>query len=125
MKWFTAKIVFGIHHSSQEAITQYDEQIRVIKARDEHEAFLKARMLGVREEYSFTNENEEEVSWTFVDVTDLTEMDELTDGMEIYSRIHETDSREQYIRFVHDKALQLSLRMDKHEAPQPVFASSL
>jgi hypothetical protein len=123
MKWFTAKIVFGIHHSSKDAITQYDEQIRVIKARDEHEAFLKARMLGVREEYSFTNENDEEVSWEFVDVTDLSEINELTDGMELYSRIHETDSREQYIRFVHDKALQLSHRMDRLEIPHSVVVS--
>ncbi|HCP93789.1 MAG TPA: DUF4288 domain-containing protein [Bacteroidetes bacterium] len=122
MKWFTAKIVFGIHHSSQEAITQYDEQIRAIQARDEHEAFLKARMLGVREEYSFTNENNEEVGWRFVDVTDLVEMDELKDGMEIYSRIHETDSREQYIQFVHDKALQLSMRMGQHEVHKPAYA---
>lgn len=123
MKWFTAKIVFGIHHSSQEAITQYDEQIRMIQARDEHEAFLKSRMLGVREEYSFVNENEEEVRWEFVDVTDLSEISELKDGMELYSRIHEIDPREQYIRFVHDKALQLSHRMDQLEIPHAVVIS--
>lgn len=123
MKWFTAKIVFGIHHSSQEAITQYDEQIRMIQARDEHEAFLKSRLLGVREEYSFVNENEEEVRWEFVDVTDLSEISELRDGMELYSRIHETDPREQYIRFVHDKALQLSHRMDQLEIPHSVVIS--
>lgn len=123
MKWFTAKIVFGIHHSSQDAITQYDEQIRLIQARDEHEAFLKSRLLGVREEYSFVNENEEEVRWEFVDVTDLAEISELKDGMELYSRIHEIEPKEQYIRFVHDKALQLSNRMDQLEIPHAVVIS--
>jgi hypothetical protein len=49
-------------------------------------------------------------------------MDELKDGMEIYSRIHETDSREQYIQFVHDKALQLSMRMGQHEVHKPAYA---
>lgn len=123
MKWFTAKIVFGIHHCSQDAITQYDEQIRLIQARDEHEAFLKSRLLGVREEYSFVNENEEEVRWEFVDVTDLAEISELKDGMELYSRIHEIEPKEQYIRFVHDKALQLSNRMDRLETPHAVVIS--
>ena len=118
MKWFTAKIVFGIHHSSQEAITQYDEQIRLIQARDDHEAFLKSRMLGVREEYSFFNENDEEVRWEFVDVTDLSEITELRDGIEIYSRIHETDSREHYIQYVHDKALNLTNRIDQLDVPR-------
>lgn len=127
MKRFIAKIVFGIHNDAQLAINQFDEQIRLIEARDEHEAIVKSKMLGVREEYSFFNENEEEVKWEFINVTDIYELDELKDGIELYSRIHETDAQESYIRYVNDKALQLEDKVAKAEAdslPQfPAFAS--
>jgi hypothetical protein len=127
MKRFITKIVFGIHNSTLNTITQFDEQIRLIEARDEYEALLKAKMLGVREEYTFMNENEEEVKWEFINVTDMYELNELKDGLELYSRIHETDSQEYYIRFVNDKALQLEDKMARAEAdtePQfPAFAS--
>jgi hypothetical protein len=127
MKRFIAKIVFGIHNGSLAAMTQFDEQIRLIEAHDEHEAIVKAKMLGVREEYSFLNENEEEVKWEFINVTDIYPLDELKDGLELYSRIHETDVQEHYIRYVNDKALQLEDKIAKAEAdslPQfPAFAS--
>jgi hypothetical protein len=127
MKRFIAKIVFGIHNDALNTINQFDEQIRLIEARDEHEAIVKSKMLGVREEYSFFNENEEEVKWEFINVTDIYELNELKDGLELYSRIHETDAQESYIRYVNDKALQLEEKVAKAEAdslPQfPAFAS--
>jgi hypothetical protein len=127
MKRFIAKIVFGIHNSTFNIITQFDEQIRLIEARDEYEAFLKSKMLGVREEYSFLNENDDEVKWEFINVSDIYQLDDLKDGLELYSRIHETDHQEHYIRYINDKALQLEDRMAKAEAdsePQfPAFAS--
>lgn len=127
MKRFIAKIIFGIHNSPLNVITQFDEQIRLIEARDEHEALLKSKLLGVREEYSFLNENDEEVKWEFINVTEIYELNELKDGMELYSRIHETDSQEHYIRFVNDKALQLEDKVAKSETDSqhqfPAFAS--
>lgn len=127
MKRFIAKIIFGIHNSRLNVITQFDEQIRLIEARDEHEALLKSKLLGVREEYSFLNENDEEVKWEFINVTEIYELNELKDGMELYSRIHETDSQEHYIRFVNDKALQLEDKVAKSESDSqhqfPAFAS--
>ncbi len=98
--WFIAKLVFGIHQSSQAVITQFDEQLRLIEAKDKLEALIKSRMIGIREENTFTNEQSGEVRWEFVDVVELRLISEFKDGMEICSRIDEHDPADSYIGYV-------------------------
>ena len=98
--WFIAKLIFGIHQPHQTAVTQFDEQLRLIKAKDKLEALLKARMIGIKEEHVFTNDQSGEVHWEFVDVVELRLVDEFKDGMELCSRIEEHDSADSYTEYV-------------------------
>lgn len=98
--WFIAKLIFGIHLPHQSVVTQFDEQLRLIEAKDKLEALLKARMIGIKEEHTFTNEESNEVHWEFVDVVELRWVDEFKDGMELCSRIDEHESADSYREYV-------------------------
>ena len=108
MNWYIAKLVFSINHQSKHAPTQFDEQLRLIDAKDNLEALMKARMLGIKNESTYTDENEIEVTWSFVDVIELREINMLEDGMEIHSRIDEHDAFDKYTDFVKHRGQLLS-----------------
>jgi hypothetical protein len=116
MNWYITKIIFDIKVGEGGPATEFDEQMRFISARNENEAFLKARLIGVREEDSFVNSNFKNVKWEFIDVADLKQVGDLTDGMEIYSRIHETEAAESYIRFVQKRAAEIEKQAHQHIA---------
>jgi hypothetical protein len=104
MNWYLAKIVFRIicgdgHHSPQ-----FDEQLRLIGATDDDEAFYKAQSLGIQEEDVFLNVEQKQVKWQFINVSELYRLSALIDGAELYSSIRETDEADEYINIVHKKA---------------------
>ena len=113
MNWYLAKIIFGICLNENKQITQFDEQLRIISARNENEAFLKARMIGVREEDSFVNEKHRPVKWEFIDVAELSLVSELKDGIELYSCIHEREEAEGYVHYVQQKASSIEGRIQQ------------
>lgn len=98
--WYISKLIFAIHHQHKNILTQFDEQLRLIEAKDKMEALIKARMIGIKEEHTFTTENELEVRWEFIDIVELRLIDNFTDGMEIHSRIDEHEAVEPYTDFV-------------------------
>jgi hypothetical protein len=102
--WYISKLVFNINVAGNNA-AQFDEQLRLIAASSAEEAFFKARALGRNEEASFVNSNEKKISWKFIDVTDVSPIDQLNDGAELYSSTHETDEADSYIKFVRHKAM--------------------
>lgn len=85
-------------------MAQFDEQLRLIAAADEDEAFEKAASIGKDEEDSFYNLKQQLVRWQFINVSELYHLNELIDGAEMYSRISEVDNAEAYITFVHRRA---------------------
>jgi hypothetical protein len=103
-KWYIAKLVFSVVTGNGNHTPQFDEQLRLIEARNLNEAFLKARLIGGREEEAFITEDLNAVKWQFVDIGDLKEMPPLKDGAEIYSRLFEMDDAETFVRFVHHRA---------------------
>ena len=105
MKWFISKIVFRISAENTEQKPQFDEQLRLIVADSAEEAFLKARVIGINQEDSFLNDSEKLVKWEFINVADIMPLNELEDGMEIYSQIHETEEDRSYIHCIHQKAI--------------------
>jgi hypothetical protein len=109
MNWYIAKIVFNIAAEGGDHKPQFDEQLRLINAEDEEEAFLKARTIGLNEEDSFVNDNKKKVKWEFINVSELIPLKTIEDGIELYSRIHETEEANSYINFVHQKAISLRL----------------
>jgi len=107
MKWYVAKLVFKICNGGR---PQFDEHLRLIEASNFEEAFLKARMLGLREEVSFLTDSHQPVRWEFVNVPDLYPISCLADGIELHSNIREEDQAEAYVRSVHQKAVNIQLR---------------
>lgn len=109
MNWYIAKIVFNITAEGGVNKTQFDEQLRLINADSTEEALLRARTIGLSEEDSFYNDKKKTVKWEFVNVAELLPIKKLEDGMELYSRIYETEEANSYINFVHQKAISLRL----------------
>jgi Domain of unknown function (DUF4288) len=104
MNWYLTKIVYQIICGDGNHTPQFDEQLRLIAAPDEQEAFYKAQRIGITEEESFFNEKKDLVKWRFIDVCELYKLSELIDGAEIYSRVQETDDASRFISMVKSKA---------------------
>lgn len=104
MKWFVAKIVFRIYSEGAKA-SQFDEQLRIIAAADFDQAFLKARVLGISEEETLLTDKKKTLRWEFINVCELIPLEELKDGAEIYSSVHETSDSNSYVSLVHRRAV--------------------
>jgi hypothetical protein len=115
MNWYIAKIVFNISAENTKHKPQFDEQLRLIAADDAEEAFIKARTLGISEEDSFLNDQQNRVRWEFINVAEILPVRDLTDGTELYSHIHEAEEAEPYIHTVHQKAIFIRMKA------KPVF----
>ncbi|HEX2606247.1 MAG TPA: DUF4288 domain-containing protein [Flavisolibacter sp.] len=104
MKWFLAKLVYRIICGNGEHTAQFDEQLRLIHAENQEQAYDKAYQFGIREEETFFNQKQQLVQWKFINVSELLTLHELVDGAEVYSRINEVDDGHSYTTFVHQKA---------------------
>jgi hypothetical protein len=104
MHWYLSKIIFRIICGDGQHTPQFDEQLRLIAARDEEEAFKKAFDLGEKEQDRFFNEDRKLVQWKFINVAELYRLSGLLDGAEMYSRIQETDDPEGYIDLANRRA---------------------
>ena len=104
MNWYLAKIVFRIICGTGNHTPQFDEQLRLIKASNEDEAFDKARGIGIQEQDEFYNEQEKLVQWKFINIAELYKLSGLLDGAELYSRIQESDDADLYIELTNKKA---------------------
>ena len=105
MNWYISKIVFRISAECTDHVPQFDEQLRLISAESEEEAFFKARALGLAEEDAFFNDQNRMVKWEFINVAEIVALQKLEDGTEIYSHIHETNEARSYIQHIHRKAI--------------------
>jgi len=119
MKWYLAKIVYRIICADGNHMPQFDEQLRLIEAEDDMHAFQKARIMGDREEDNFLNDHKQPVQWKFIDVSELTEIQGLVDGLELHSKICEEENGENYVRgvrnrakYLHEKCLQKTFQMN-------------
>ena len=93
-KWFIATLIIRsrVGNNSNEA-QLCDEQVRLIKAPDEDTAYAKASELGKEEEVSYQNEYGQIVTWEFIGLADLEELDAtIRDGTEIRSRLFHNDN---------------------------------
>lgn len=107
MNWFLAKIVYRIICGEGDHTPQFDEQLRLIAAKNEEEALRKAYAIGHQEEDCFYNTSEKLVQWKFINVAELFGITEMIDGAEVYSRIEEKDNGDQYTELIHRRAAYL------------------
>ena len=104
MNWYLAKLVYRIICGDGHHTPQFDEQLRLIEATHEEEAFDKARDIGIQEQDTFYNQQRKLVQWKFINVSELHILGGLLDGAELYSRIQETDNADRYIELTNNKA---------------------
>ena len=107
MNWYLTKMVFRIICGEGIHTAQFDEQLRLIAAETKEQAFHKAQLLGIKSEELFFNQQEQLVQWRFISVSEIYQLQELIDGAELYSRVHETPDADSYLKFVHAKAEQI------------------
>lgn len=119
MKWYLAKIVYRIICGDGNHTPQFDEQLRLVEAEDDMHAFQKARIMGDMEEDNFLNNEYKPVHWKFIDVSELHSLDNLVDGVELYSKICEEENAENYIssinhraKYLHEICLQKTFQMN-------------
>ena len=79
-----------------EKLVQFDEQLRLVFAEDDLQAFTKAQRMGEREQYVLPLLKEQSLSWKFLFVTDLYKLENMTDGAEVFSRITDADDGDNY-----------------------------
>lgn len=104
MNWYIAKIVYQIMIDNGEYAPQFEEQLRLIHATDKEEALRKANDFGEKEESLFYNYQDEPVFWKFIDVSELHPINELNDGLQLYSHIEQPEYAENYLALMQSKA---------------------
>jgi hypothetical protein len=97
-------MIFRIICGDGDHTPQFDEQLRLIEAPNEQDAFVKAQNLGLRESDAFINAKEQQVQWKFINIAELYKVNEFINGAELYSRIYETDNADEYINVINRKA---------------------
>lgn len=99
--WYVATLIMRciVGNNHQGPVT-CDEQIRVIHATDDNEAYEKAVRLGAQQQDVYQNSYGEPVSWEFVGLANLEELlaDAILDGTEIRGRIFSADDPAKIVR---------------------------
>jgi len=110
MNWYLSKLIFSIEPAEQGNKAQFDEQLRLVQSSNEADAYFKAKQIGKSIQSEFENEEKENVQWRFVDVSEVIEIKEIKDGMEVYSTTHETYEKENFINSVLQKGIAIQSR---------------
>jgi hypothetical protein len=113
MNWYLTKVVFRIISDKGNHTPQFDEQLRLVKATNEQEAFAKAHAIGLKEEDSFQNSDSKMVRWSFINVAGIQHISAFEDGMELYSGIKETEDAEGYTCMIDNMAKEIASRVIK------------
>lgn len=95
MNWYIVKMVFQIVNESLKL--QFDEQIRLIEAEDESDAFNKSEIVGLQEEANFLSESGQMVNWKFKAITCIKPIKNLEHGTELWSSIFEKEPSERFL----------------------------
>ena len=89
MQSYVAQVIFRIKCSSPDT-EQYDEQWRLIFARDEREALDQALQVAREEEVTFVDRHGRTVAWQLVAVKDLQPL-EMKQGSLLFSSVKEVE----------------------------------
>ncbi|MCE3228554.1 MAG: hypothetical protein K0S32_3105 [Bacteroidetes bacterium] len=110
MNWFLVKLIFSVDSEQPVLNAQFDEQLRLIKATNESDAYFKAKQLGKTLQTNFLSEKGEAIAWRFVDVNEVITLSDIKDGMEVYSSTYETSEKENFINSVLQKGIAIQSR---------------
>lgn len=114
MNWYMTKVVFRIICDDGHHKPQFDEQLRLIYAPSEKEAYEKARKIGYNEEDTFLNDNQRKIEWKFIDVSELHQVSALIDGAELYSKVLEVDHGDIYAEIIKKRSAHIRLNFESN-----------
>lgn len=114
--WYLVKLIYCIDVNFGSNKKQFDEQLRLLEAINYTEAIIKAKMFGVKNEFEINQPNANHVKWSFIDILEIKQLDNFTDGIELCSKIDEQEESDNFIAFIKAKAKNLELKY----LPQPV-----
>lgn len=97
MKWFVVRYIYQIITGEGDHASQFDEQLRLTVAENSDDALLKAEAQAEDFHKPFRNVNGEMVTWNFICVADLYEIQSPADGAEVASVLHEPDNVEAFL----------------------------
>jgi len=103
MNWFVTQLIFRIKSGEGNHTAQFDEQLRLISANTEEEAYRKALQIGKAEEDSFINTYNEKVEWQFIGIAEMNKIQELSNGTELCSKIVEAENADHYAVLIEQK----------------------
>lgn len=89
MKWFLVKYIYQIISGEGSYNAQFDEQLRLMMASNVSDALKKAEDHANGFQPPFKNCKGETVTWKFICVADLHEIQIPEDGAEVTSILHE------------------------------------
>lgn len=101
--FYVVKIVFRVCRKG-ESLAEFDEQLRLIEAADEIEAYQKAILFGKTEEGDVESSGGEKVFWKMIDVKEMQALHTLNNGSFLWSSGKTTSSAEEYVTFVKARA---------------------
>ncbi|MEO6902854.1 MAG: DUF4288 domain-containing protein [Bacteroidia bacterium] len=113
MNLYIAKLIFNINIEStnlQQEVHQFDEQTRIIKALTLDNAFTKARLIGKKEENTFIDQSNKQVTWKFIDVIELYSIQNMQDGEQLYGQTHEMENVDTFIEYAKHKSMIIQTR---------------
>src|SRR5687767_6015735 len=88
-RWYIAVVVVASRVETTAADPLVDLQLRLIRAVDDEQAYQRAIEVGSQQGHSYHNANGAVVSWQYLGLHDLRELDEeeLTHGVEVFSQL--------------------------------------
>jgi hypothetical protein len=89
MHTYIAKLVFRIEVLNEKHRNQYEEKFIAVKAHDTELAYIKSIELAYQSETEFINENRHHLRWSFIGITHLFPIGELSENSELFSEIKE------------------------------------
>ncbi len=104
MKWYLARLVYQVVSGDGNHTPQFDEQLRLIQADELSWAREKALVLGQIGAFTFQNTRKQNVTWKFINVTDVFEIDAIEDGAQLYSMTEEPADVNAYMELTKAKA---------------------
>ena len=103
-KYYIAKLIWQIKIPNNSISSEFDEQLRIVKACNAKEAIRKALQIGHENEETFINSKGEHVAWIFINVEFIKEIVSFDDGTEICSQTIKAADASQFIKDIHVKA---------------------
>jgi hypothetical protein len=112
---FVSRLQFNIVVGNQPTAAQYEELTILVMAQDKQDAYLKAQVIGRKNEDEFLNRGSNSVCWRFMGVTHLERIGDINDGTILFSELKDDYSPEQLkgiqqrIRKMEEKSLSIPL----------------